>query len=101
MTFRSIHRHGFVRIAACTTLTRIADPEGNAAAILSIGGECDERSVGLAVFPELALSGYAIDDLLLQDALLDAVERAVDTLVAGTKKLLPLLLVGAPRSEER
>ena len=77
MTFRSIHRHGFVRIAACTTLTRIADPEANAEAILNMARVCDERSAGLAVFPELALSGYAIDDLLLQDALLDAVERAV------------------------
>src|SRR5215207_2026552 len=96
MTFRSIHRHGFVRIAACTILTHIADPEANAEAILRMARDCDERSTGLAVFPELALSGYAIEDLLLQDALLDAVERAVDTLVVGTKKLLPLLLVGAP-----
>src|SRR4051812_39152558 len=96
MTFRSIHRHGFVRIAACTTFTHIADPEANAEAILNMARACDERSAGLAVFPELALSGYAIDDLLLQDALLDAVERAVDTLVGGTKKLLPMLLVGAP-----
>jgi NAD+ synthase (glutamine-hydrolysing) len=96
MTFRSIHRHGFVRIAACTTRAHIADPDANAEAILRMARDCDERAVGLAVFPELALSAYAIDDLLLQDALLDAVERAVDTLVAGTKKLLPMLLVGAP-----
>src|SRR3954454_603362 len=96
MTFRSIHRHGFVRIAACTARAHIADPDANAESILRMARDCDERTVGLAVFPELALSAYAIDDLLLQDALLDAVERAVDTLVAGTKKLLPMLLVGAP-----
>src|SRR3954453_21841184 len=96
MTFRSIHRHGFVRIAACTARAHIADPDANAEAILNMARVCDERPAGLAVFPELALSGYAIDDLLLQDALLDAVERAMDTLVGGTKKLLPMLLVGAP-----
>src|SRR4051794_3322561 len=96
MTFRSIHRHGFVRIAACTARAHIADPDANAESILRMARDCDERAVGLAVFPELALSAYAIDDLLLQDALLDAVERGVDTLVAGTKKLLPMLLVGAP-----
>ena len=38
--------------------------------------------MALAVFPELALSAYAIDDLLLQDTLLDAVERALVDLVA-------------------
>ena len=42
------------------------------------------------------MSGYAIDDLLLQDAVLDAVEAAVETVVAGTEDLLPLLAVGAP-----
>ena len=47
-------------------------------------------------FPELALSAYAIDDLLMQDVLLDAVEAAVDELVAESGELMPLLLVGAP-----
>src|SRR3954463_3508828 len=96
MTFRSIHRHGFVRIAACTARAHIADPDANAESILRMARDCDERAVGLAVFPELALSAYAIDDLLLQDALLDAVEQAVDVLVANTDRLLPMLLVGAP-----
>ena len=52
--------------------------------------------MSVAVFPELALSGYAIDDLLLQDALLDAVERASSELVEGSAALRPLLLFGAP-----
>ena len=50
----------------------------------------------MAVFPELGVSGYAISDLLQQTALLDAVEAAVDTIVAASASLLPLLLVGAP-----
>ena len=41
---------------------------------------CSSRAeaerVALMVFPELGLSAYAIDDLLFQDAVLDAVERA-------------------------
>ena len=54
---------------------RIADPVANAEAVLRVARTCDERAVAVALFPELALSGYAIDDLLLQDTLLDAVER--------------------------
>ncbi|MCK8785307.1 NAD(+) synthase [Roseomonas sp. NAR14] len=96
MTFRSLYRHGFARVAACTIRTAIADPAANAASVLAVARQCHDRGAALAVFPELALSGYAIDDLLLQDPLLDAVEAAVATLVEGSADLLPLLLVGAP-----
>jgi NAD+ synthase (glutamine-hydrolysing) len=66
MSFRSIYNHGFVRVAACVPISRIADPTGNAAAILDIAKVCNERAVAVAVFPELCLSGYAIEDLFNQ-----------------------------------
>ena len=96
MSFRSLYHRGFVRVAACTTPAALADPAANAAAILAAAQQCHEQAVALAVFPELALSAYAIDDLLLQDTLLDAVERALADLVARSSELMPLLLVGAP-----
>ncbi len=52
--------------------------------------------MAVALFPELCLSGYAIDDLVLQDSLLDAVREAVATLTAASADLLPVLVVGAP-----
>jgi NAD+ synthase (glutamine-hydrolysing) len=96
VSFRSIYQHGFVRVAACTTPTALADPAANADSILRLARDCDRRGVALAVFPELGLSGYAISDLLQQAALLDAVERAIGHIVAQSADLLPLLLVGAP-----
>jgi NAD+ synthase (glutamine-hydrolysing) len=100
MTFASLYRHGFARIAACTTRTNLADPAANAAAILVAARDCHDKGAATAVFPELALSGYAIDDLLLQDTLLDAVEAGVAELLAGSVGLRPLLLVGAPLRHE-
>ena len=94
--FRSIYRHGFARVAACTTRCTLADPAANAAAILAVARDCDKRGVALAVFPELGVSGYAISDLLHQTTLLDAVETAISDIVAASAELLPLLLVGAP-----
>jgi predicted amidohydrolase len=41
--------------------------------------------VAVAVFPELCLSGYSIEDLLLQDALLDEVEAALQTWWPGRR----------------
>ena len=96
MSFRSLYRHGFARVAACTTRTSLADPAGNAETILDMARTCGQDAVALAVFPELAISGYTIGDLLQQDALLNAVKDAVETIAAGTRDLMPLLLVGAP-----
>ncbi|MGI4802590.1 MAG: NAD(+) synthase, partial [Janthinobacterium lividum] len=50
----------------------------------------------VALFPELSLSGYAIDDLLLQDTLLDAVEASIAAIVGASGGLLPLIVFGAP-----
>jgi NAD+ synthase (glutamine-hydrolysing) len=96
MSFRSLYRHGFARVAACTTRTALADPAANAQTILRMAQECDRQAVAVAVFPELGISGYAISDLLQQGTLLDAVESAIDTIVTGSAELMPLLLVGAP-----
>nr|WP_294555859.1 NAD(+) synthase [uncultured Rhodopila sp.] len=96
MSFRSLYRHGFARVAACTTRTALADPATNAETILRMARECDRQAVAVAVFPELGLSGYAISDLLQQATLLNAVETAIGVIAAGSAELMPLLLVGAP-----
>ncbi|QDJ10891.1 Glutamine-dependent NAD(+) synthetase [Roseomonas mucosa] len=100
MSFLSLYRHGFARIAACSGRAHAADPARNADALLDLAHRCDARGVAVAVFPELCLSGYAIDDLLLQDAVLEAVETAVARLVRESAGLMPLLLVGAPLRHE-
>jgi NAD+ synthase (glutamine-hydrolysing) len=94
--FYSAYRHDFVRVAACTHHTTLADPLANAESVLRMARECHDEGVALAVFPELTLSGYSIEDILLQDTLLDAVEDAIDELVSASANLLPVLVVGAP-----
>ncbi|MDT7754457.1 MAG: hypothetical protein QOH27_355 [Mycobacterium sp.] len=96
MAFFSAYRHGFVRVAACTHHTTLADPAANAESVLRMARECHDDGVALALFPELTLSGYSIEDILLQDGLLDGVERAVADVVAASRGLLPVLVVGAP-----
>jgi NAD+ synthase (glutamine-hydrolysing) len=96
VAFHSAYRHGFVRVAACTHHTTLADPAANAQSVLRMARDCHDDGVALAVFPELTLSGYSIEDILLQDGLLDAVEGAVATVVAASAELTPVLVVGAP-----
>ena len=96
MDFYSAYARGFVRVAACTHRTVLAEPAANAESVLRIARDCHTDGVAVAVFPELTLSGYSLDDILMQDSLLDAVEAAVADVVAGSADLLPVLVVGAP-----
>ncbi len=96
LPFESAYRHGFARVAACTIPVSIADPATNAEAVLATASECDTDAVAVAVFPELCLTGYAIDDLVMQDPVIDAVVAAIERLVEASVDLLPVLVVGAP-----
>ncbi|HXC89217.1 MAG TPA: NAD(+) synthase [Stellaceae bacterium] len=95
-SFFSPYRHQFVRVAACVPRAAVAEPRRNAAAIEAMIAAGDEARAALMVFPELGLSAYAIDDLLFQDALLDAVEGEIGQLVDASRELLPVFVVGAP-----
>ncbi|MDX2234698.1 MAG: NAD(+) synthase [Hyphomonadaceae bacterium] len=86
----------FVRVAAATPVARLADPAANAEATLALARACAAEGAQVALFPELGLSGYTLDDLLFQDALLDEVEAAVAALAAGSAGLDCLIVAGAP-----
>ena len=94
--FFSLYSHEFVRVACCVPRTRVADAAYNLAETLKLAAQGDKARAAVMVFPELGLSSYAIEDLFLQTALLDAVEAGIARLVAASAGLTPLLVVGAP-----
>ena len=96
MEFYSAYAQGFARVAACTMPVALADPAANARTVVELARACHDDGAAVAVFPELCLSGYSIEDLLLQDTVLDAVHRAVATIVEASTDLVPVIVVGAP-----
>lgn len=94
--FNSLYHQGLVRTATCVPEIELADPTVNAATILEMAADGDRQNVGLMVFTELCLTGYSIDDLFLQDALLDEVEQALGHIVRQSRQLSTVILVGAP-----
>ena len=94
--FFSPYSHQFIRIATCVPQLAIADPAKNGDQIAALVERGDKDGVGLLLFPELCLSAYAIDDLLFQDALLDAVLAQLGRLVELSRKRAPVIVVGAP-----
>ena len=94
--FYSLYSHEFVRVACCVPRTKVADTAYNLAETLKLAAKGDKARAAVMVFPELGLSSYSIEDLLLQDALLDHVEASIAEVVAASRKLFPVLIVGAP-----
>ncbi|MBA4050911.1 MAG: NAD(+) synthase, partial [Erythrobacter sp.] len=94
--FFDMHSHGFVRVATATPCSRTADVPFNTAGVLAEAAKAHEANVDLVVYPELTLSSYAIDDLLLQNAILERVEAGLAEIVAASANLDPVLVVGAP-----
>jgi NAD+ synthase (glutamine-hydrolysing) len=94
--FGSLYSHGFARVAVAVPHMRIAEPAFNAERTVALARQASEDDAALIAFPELGLSGYSIDDLLHQTALLDAVEEAIGRIADESASLQPVILVGAP-----
>ncbi len=99
--FRSLYSHGFVRVASAVPHVRVAEPAFNAERTLGLAQRASDARAGLVIFPELGISAYSIDDLLHQEALLDAVLDALRAIVAASAELMPVIVVGVPLEAER
>lgn len=74
----------------------VGDVAGNVARIRAARAQAAADGAQLVVFPELVVSGYPPEDLVLKSAFLDAIEQAVEDLAADTADTGPAILVGAP-----
>ena len=94
--FFDLHTHGFVRVATSTPQVRTADVAYNARGILDEAKRAAARHVDVLLYPELCLSSYALDDLHLQNALLDAVDAEIAAITKASRDIPTVLVIGAP-----
>jgi len=86
LSFRSLYSQGFAPVAACGITIHLAEPDRNADAVLEMARECHSDGTALTVFSELTLSGFSIEDLFLQDALLDSIGVALEKIITGSHR---------------
>jgi NAD+ synthase (glutamine-hydrolysing) len=98
--FFSLYSHGFARVATAVPHLRIAEPEFNAERTITLARQASDEHAALVIFPELGLSGYSIDDLFHQQALLDGVLEGLAAVRAASAELTPVVVVGAPLQAE-
>ncbi|MGO9454188.1 MAG: NAD(+) synthase [Candidatus Binataceae bacterium] len=94
--FFNLYSHDFARVAVGIPALRVADPAFNGAQTIALMKEATERKAMLVLFPELGLSAYSCDDLFQQRALLDAAEKALAEIVAASRGLNLVAVVGMP-----
>jgi NAD+ synthase (glutamine-hydrolysing) len=94
--FFNLYSHKLARVAVGVPRCRVADPAFNAAETVRLAKQAAEKGAALVAFPELGISAYTCDDLFHQNALLDACEQALATVVAESNSLAVALIVGMP-----
>lgn len=85
---------GFVRVAAVAPELSIAEPATNAANIARHLEALEHRAVSIALFPELALTGYSCEDLFFSEQLHAANRAALLTLTRAAGETV--CIVGTP-----
>ena len=75
---------GRIRVAACQVNTTVGDLEGNVARVLHFLGAAEEAGADVAVFPELAITGYPPEDLLLKPGFVEDNLEALHKVAART-----------------
>src|SRR3954469_14871557 len=83
-----------LRAALAQMNPTVGDIEGNAAKIADWTARARDEGASLVVFPELTLTGYPPEDLLLKTHFLDATRAALDSLAASTHGIVAM--VGFP-----
>ncbi len=83
-----------MRIALAQIDTVVGDLDGNRKRILRALGDARDAGADLVLFPELAVTGYPPEDLLLRPDFLRAARRTLDAVAAETTGIAAL--VGTP-----
>ena len=73
-----------IRVGLCQLNTVVGDLDGNVARIMATYDEAEAAGCDLAVFPELAITGYPPEDLVLKPRFIEANREALDKVASRT-----------------
>ncbi|HUF84202.1 MAG TPA: NAD+ synthase [Acidimicrobiia bacterium] len=86
-----------LRVAAAQLNLVVGDLEGNATRILTAYEQAEDAGADLVAFPELAVTGYPPEDLLLRPAFVEAAQETLEKVAARTGRAAAV--VGFPHAE--
>lgn len=92
-----IKKYGFVRVGAISNKIKLADISFNVNEIINQLDNALKNGIDIVVFPEMAICGYTINDLLYNDDLYDSVLKGLSILKEYSKNNNEItFIIGAP-----
>ena len=88
-----------VRVALCQLNTVVGDLDGNADRIIAAYREAEAADCDVAVFPELAITGYPPEDLLLKPGFVRENRKAMEKVAASTGSCAAIVGFVDPRRD--
>lgn len=82
---------GTLRVAAAQINTSVGDIDGNARLIEEWIGLAEDQGADLVAFPELTITGYPPEDLVLYDNFIAANKAALNRIAAGVGNIVALV----------
>lgn len=79
------------KIALAQLNFTVGDIDGNTQKIIHASKEAKQNNADLIAFPELALSGYPLEDLLLRQDIFEQIDHAIDVILQNVKDIDLLL----------
>jgi NAD+ synthase (glutamine-hydrolysing) len=95
-TIRLSKQLGYVRIAAALPGLRVADIDFNTTAIIDTIEKAGELGVQVLAFPEMAITGYTLGDLVQHQTLLQKAREALDRLLEKSAATGLVVIAGLP-----
>jgi NAD+ synthase (glutamine-hydrolysing) len=89
---------GFLRIAAAVPILRVADIDSNVTEINGLIKKAHQEGVQALCFPEMAITGYTLGDLVQQQALLSKAREGLSKILSETMDSPMIVIVGMPLS---
>ncbi len=87
---------GFVKVAAATAEVHLNDIQANSDSIIAKAKEAAAKGARIVSFQELALTGYTLQDMFLQNTVLDGALAGLRHIMEATAALDMVLIVGLP-----
>ena len=89
-------KDGYIRVAAGSFETSIANVKNNSENICNLINEAYHNDARVLVLPELCLTGYTCEDLFNQDRLLNEAKQQLQTIITATNNRDLITIVGLP-----
>lgn len=87
---------GFLRIGTALPLLRVADVDFNVKAIIDTIEKAKKQGVQILIFPEMAITGYTLGDLVQHQALLLKALKGLEDVLKESAASTMVVMVGMP-----